>query len=236
LTGIVRWVVPRLLALTLLILAAPLLLIVGLGLALLRRGPVFHSRAVVRLPVPHARGRWPTYRLYSFRPAAAGANPGDECPSAGYLLLNVLPGLINVLRGEVHFVGVPPRSPQEAAGLPAEWRALYLGATGGLISTTALAGADRTIEEEFAADAAYAAHQSWHYDLRMAAAYLLQVLTGPVKRLGSTPRSRTGAAVARAMGRGDQPHPFPPKDAPPHPLERPLTPTAEQVGRPSPPA
>jgi hypothetical protein len=149
--------VARLLALALLLAAAPLLLLAAVAL-LLRRGRAFRTRAVVRLPQPRAEGPWPTCRLVSF---GAGGGPLDG-----------LPGLLSVVRGELDFVGVSPRSPDEVGCLPPEWRSLYLRSRAGLVSPAALLGPDPAAEELCAADAAYVVSRSWRQDLRLLAAYL----------------------------------------------------------------
>jgi hypothetical protein len=171
----------RAFALALLLLGAPLLVLTALVVAL-RRGRVLSSRRVVRLPVAHPQDQWPTYRLYSFARPAPDSGCGGGHPRLGYLLLDVLPGLIHVLRGEVHFVGVPPRSPEEVSELPEQWRTLYLCTKGGLFSPAFLLGREQTVEDRFAADADCAAQQSCRQDLHVMADYLLQALTRPFTR------------------------------------------------------
>jgi mannose-1-phosphate guanylyltransferase len=168
-------------ALALLLLFAPLFVVTALVVAL-RRGRVFSSRRVVRLPVAHVQGQWPTYRLYSFaRPLPRGSQ-GGEFPRLGHLFLDVLPGLFHVLWGQVHFVGVPPRSPEEVRELPEQWRTLYLNTKGGLFSPVFLMGPGQTVEDQFAADADCAAYQSWREDMNVMADYLFQALTRPLRK------------------------------------------------------
>jgi hypothetical protein len=161
-----------LVALTLLTAAAPLLLLTALVLALLRGVGPFHSRVVVRLPVPRPEGPWPTCRLYRF------AGPAWRRPGLRHLLLDVLPGLVHVVGGRLQFVGVSPRSVAEVNSMPPEWRALYLGARAGLLSS-ALLGPGPEGAGPWAADAADAVSPSWRQSLRVLAAYLWQALQGP---------------------------------------------------------
>ena len=124
LADIGRLALPRLSALALLIATFPVLLLTIVWLALLRGGRAFRSRAVVRLPLSRAEGQWPTYRLRNFVAAGEGDALPQRAPGLGHLLLDVLPGLIHVVRGELNFVGVSPRSPEEVSNLPREWQAL----------------------------------------------------------------------------------------------------------------
>ncbi len=174
----------RLLALVLLVVSVPVLLGTALALALFRRGRVVHTRTVVRLPVPHAESPWPTYRLFRFAPPAWCERGEEGRPGLGHLFLHWLPGLVNVLRGEVHFVGLAPRSPQQVANLSPEWRSVYLQAKGGLMSPPPLGGREPNLDDQFATDASYVANLSVWQDVRVVAAYFLEILLGPLKRLG----------------------------------------------------
>jgi lipopolysaccharide/colanic/teichoic acid biosynthesis glycosyltransferase len=179
LSSMVSRLSPRLFALALLVALLPLFAPTVLGLFLFRRGRVFCSPTVVRLPVLHAGSPWPSYRLYKF----ASTPKGDGLPRWLVAVVNLLPGLLNVLRGEICFVGLMPRTPEEINELPEDWRDLYLHSRGGLLSISDLLGADQTIEDEFAADAAYATGQPWRRDLRVLAAYLLRAVQAPLKLL-----------------------------------------------------
>jgi lipopolysaccharide/colanic/teichoic acid biosynthesis glycosyltransferase len=181
---------PRLFALALLIALVPLLLLAIVWLTLRHGGRALRSRVVVRLPPLRIEGRWATYRLYSFVAAVDGANASQRPPGLGHALLDVLPGLIHIVRGQLHFVGVPPRSPDEVSSLPQEWRDLYLQTKAGVVSVDTFVGAEPRVEDRFAAEAAYAVTRSWHQDLRLLAAYLWQALSRSFGRLSLLPAPR----------------------------------------------
>ena len=146
-TGMFSAGLRHLLALVLLLATLPVLVLAALVVGLVRRGRVFCSRVVVRLPQPEPALSLPTYRLWSFVPIRGGATTAEPSPGPGLLLLNTLPGLINVLRGQAHLVGVMPRTQVEIAGLPEEWRAVYLRGKAGLFTVSSLLGPEQTPEE-----------------------------------------------------------------------------------------
>lgn len=189
-TGMFSAGLRRLLALALLIATLPVLLLAALVLGLVRRGHVFRSRVVVRLPLAEPALSLPTYSLWSFVLIRGGATPAEPCPGAGLLLLNTLPGLINVLRGQAHLVGLMPRTQVEIAGLPEEWRAVYLRSKAGLFAVSALLGPEQTPEERFAAEAAYALNPSWGQDLRIIGAYFWRAMVSPLMKLPRAPTPR----------------------------------------------
>lgn len=177
-------VAARLLALCFLVLASPILLAVALFLKCTRPGPLFFGMEVVRIPSPPA-GRRSTCTLWSFLPdGVAAAARGDLPLSARTLLLVHLPALVNIVRGNMSFVGVPPRTLQAVDQLSPEWRSLYLCCKVGLIAEAALRAGEPTNEtERYAAEAYYAAAGDWRYDLRLLFGFARQMLLGvPVAR------------------------------------------------------
>ncbi len=160
LLGLLMSALPRLAALLLLLAASPVLLLTMLILAIFRRGKVLYRREAVRVPVAVGEGPWPTYRLISFVAAPEGVSY-HQTPGLGHLLLRVLPGLVHVVRGDLHFVGVSPRSPDEVSRMAEEWRALYLQSKAGLIATTIFFRPAPREDERCAADAAYACNRTW---------------------------------------------------------------------------
>jgi lipopolysaccharide/colanic/teichoic acid biosynthesis glycosyltransferase len=166
----------RLVAAVLLVLSFPLMLLTVLYLKASRPGPVLYWRRVMRLPAGGRRTQ--TFDLFSFRPET-GWNCSD-CSLRG-LLFQFLPALVNVARGELSFVGVPPRSPEEVDRLPADWRKIYLRSKAGIVSDSSfLIGAALGSEELFTTEAYYSWAASWRYDLRVVIRYLLRSLAGPL--------------------------------------------------------
>jgi lipopolysaccharide/colanic/teichoic acid biosynthesis glycosyltransferase len=169
--------VSRLLALALLAVSLPVLLVMAVFLRLTRSGPVFYrTRAVVLPQAPGSRRR--TCTLWSFhRSGASSLANGELAPSIRGLLLIVLPALINIVRGELRFAGVAPRTPEEVNRLPIEWRTLYLSCKSGLFTEAASRGSGTpTLDERYAAEAYYAAMGDWRYDLRLILGYLYRAV------------------------------------------------------------
>jgi hypothetical protein len=183
-------VVARLTAMVLLVLALPLLLLVALALRLVRRGPVLLAREVVRLPAPPEARRWRRFPLRAFRPGSATEmTQGMRC-DRGSLFMEFLPGLIHVVKGELAFVGLPPRDVDQIKALPPDWKALYLQGKAGLVTEASLNCAPDADEDEvYAAEAFYTARSGWKYDLKL----LLRFL---VRALFSFKSTKTDAALA----------------------------------------
>jgi lipopolysaccharide/colanic/teichoic acid biosynthesis glycosyltransferase len=173
-----RWVVGLIgqsTALVVLLLTAPVLLLTMLGLKLFRRGPVVFWREAVRLPAPPEERRWRTYQLLSFDPDCGepdSLEPGIACSFRG-LLLRFLPGLLSVVKGDLAFVGVPARSPQEIRRLLPAWQVLYLQAKAGLVTEASVRDAESADETDlYAAEAFYVAAANWAYDLGLVLRFL----------------------------------------------------------------
>jgi hypothetical protein len=169
LTGVLAWLI----ALVWLLLASPVLLLTALCLLLFRR-PVYHRREVVRLPAPAEKPRWRTFKLLSFSPDFA-PGIGIRCGFRS-LLLRFLPALVHIVKGELHFVGLPPRTREEIANLPKDWQTLYLRGKVGIITEASFAGPNPQEDELYAADAFYAATMSRRYDLKLLLRFLVRSL------------------------------------------------------------
>jgi lipopolysaccharide/colanic/teichoic acid biosynthesis glycosyltransferase len=99
-----------------LLLAAPLMLIVAIGIWISDRGPIFH-------PADRAGVRGIVFRMYKFRTMRIASSPGSRIAETrdprvfafGRLLrrlkLDELPQLLNIIRGEMAFVGPRPEDP-----------------------------------------------------------------------------------------------------------------------------
>ena len=178
----------RLVALLLLIVAAPVLLVTALGLKLFGRQQVLCRREVVRLPAPTEERRWTTFPLRSLDPKAP---PGHGVPcSFRALVLRFLPSLLPIVKGELHFVGVPPRTREEIKRLPHDWQALILRAKAGILTEASVrSGTDISESQQYAADAFYVATANWRYDLRLLLRFFVQSLLG-FRRSGAAAGSR----------------------------------------------
>jgi hypothetical protein len=171
-------VTSRLMAVGLLALAWPLIAITVFFLRLFRKGPVFNPIEVVRLPANTESIQWRTVRLFCFaKSQSSGA--GVPLPSGGLadIFTRFLPGLVNVAKGEIRFVGVQPRTRTEIEALPEDWRALYLSAKAGLITEAFVHyGSSPTSDELYSAEAFYSVSASLRHDLTLAAGWLRRTL------------------------------------------------------------
>jgi lipopolysaccharide/colanic/teichoic acid biosynthesis glycosyltransferase len=167
------------LGLCLLLLAAPVLLLTALWLKLWRGGRVLHARRVVRLPAFRRGGDRATFSLWSFSAARRRGDRG-QAGEAGWrhLFLDFLPGLVNVARGDLGLVGLPPRTPAEVEQLGPDWQALYLRGKAGLVSEVLLHLDDLAEEEVYALEGVYAVTGGSLRDLGLLTRYLLRVLFG----------------------------------------------------------
>jgi len=156
-------------AIALLALAWPALLGVALYLKGARRGPALHRREVARLPLAAHPSRQQAFFLWSFCPDGAAPEGGRD------FLFRFLPGVINVARGQLRFVGVEPRSRGEIEGLPPDWQALYRRAKAGLVTEARLCGGAAP-DELYAAEAFYAAKAGMGHDLKLLLRYLGRLL------------------------------------------------------------
>jgi hypothetical protein len=145
----------------------PVVLLTALSLRVFRAGPVVNNATVLRLPAGDSHWEWKTFELNSF------ASSGSGRSALGHFFLRFLPGLINVLRGQLHLVGVAPRSPEEALALPGDWRILYLRSRTGLITEAfALHGADASPDEVYSSEAYYSVAGGPRHDAHILLRYL----------------------------------------------------------------
>lgn len=166
-------------ALSLLTLSSPVWLMLALYFKA-RRGTALQRKNVVCLPAPAGEGSEKTFSLLSFVPfPEADAAAPAELPSLYHLFLRFLPALVNIVKGDLSFVGVPPRTPEEVKILSDDWKALYLHSKPGVVSEAMIRyGSSPTEDELYAADTVYAATASWKYDLSLLFRYLSRMLFG----------------------------------------------------------
>ncbi|MCW5967416.1 MAG: NDP-sugar synthase [Blastocatellales bacterium] len=173
--------ISKVLGLFLLVIAAPLILITAIWLKLARRGTLLHYTDAIKLPAQNEEHEWRTYRLLSFAPRTSETPNIGASPASGWrdVFLFLLPGLINVARGDLRMVGVAPRSRDEVLALSSDWRALYLSAKGGLITEACvLYGANPSEDELYSSEAVYAVNASMMHDLRLIGGYIRRLFTG----------------------------------------------------------
>jgi lipopolysaccharide/colanic/teichoic acid biosynthesis glycosyltransferase len=193
------------LGLCLLLLAAPVLLLTALWLKLRRGGRVLHTRRVVSLPAFRRGGCRATFGLWSFSmPRQRGVR--DSADEAGWrhLFLDFLPSLVNVARGDLRLVGLPPRTPEEVEQLGPDWQALYLRDKAGIVSEMLLHPNDLAEEEAYALEGVYAVAGGPLRDLGLLTRYLLRLLFGrgraaPVVSDHATEGSYAGQAAAAVL-------------------------------------
>ena len=167
-----------------LVVALPLLLLVGLGVRLDSRGPVFFVQRRVG-----ARGR--TFPMFKFRtmrvdaeadgPAMAQEND-SRCTAFGSFLrrwnLDELPQLLNVLLGHMSLVGPRPERPEFVPGFKqsipryAHKHWVKPGITG-WAQVHGLRGAQTSLEERIEHDLYYIEHWSLMFDIRILVRTLL---------------------------------------------------------------
>ncbi|GAB4214570.1 MAG: sugar transferase [Roseiflexaceae bacterium] len=127
------WLLNRLVALLLLLALAPLLvLLAGLAWAISAASPLVRLPRVGLRPGEQAGEPPRTFGMWAFRTARADGSTG----LAGELLrrwsLDRLPGLWNVLAGEMDLVGVKPLAPEQAALLHEPWQQTRFARPAGL--------------------------------------------------------------------------------------------------------
>lgn len=160
----------RLAATVLLIVSLPAFTLMFALLTLVRGGKAFSWREGVRIPTERGVESLETFFIPAFRRTH---RPPPGGPSLGHLVLEFLPGLLSVIRGDISIVGLPVRSAEEIRQLPADWQALYLKGKAGLISEPLVyLEQDASAEEIFLAETYYMARQGFIYDLKLVSRYM----------------------------------------------------------------
>jgi NDP-sugar pyrophosphorylase family protein len=163
------------LAAFLFLLFLPILILATIYFYLLRNLP-YQTLRVVKLP---ADEKGPT-NLSTCELPCFGSDAWSVHRGAGWdaFLRQFLPGLTAVIRGQLNFVGLPPRTAIETQALSEDWRAIYFQGKAGLISEAAVSVTDRTDDLQFyLADAYYSVQHSTAYDFKLAARYFGRLLT-----------------------------------------------------------
>ena len=176
-------------AILLLIPALPIIAGLALYLKLRRPEPVFTTTPVVGLPAGSEPASWKTFALISLRSAKCSSgkktpesvsspNQSEGLPAGWrHFFLVFLPALINIARGELRFVGVPPRTVQDARDLPRDWRSLYLKSKPGIVTEAMVNfGPQATRDDMYSAVAVYSVSSGLKHDLKILMKYFGQIL------------------------------------------------------------
>jgi hypothetical protein len=159
----------------LLLSATPVFLVVAPLLALWRRGKVVYLTRVVRVPLGPDPQAWPTFTLLSFSPQ----DPGEGTTlGPGHFFLRFLPALVNVARGDLRLVGLPPQTPAQLRHLGADWQVLYRHSKAGILSATLLACDSLSEDEAYATEAVNALTGGLVRDVGLFLRYLVAVVGG----------------------------------------------------------
>lgn len=157
-------------------------LLFGLGLLRAPKAPWYGYR-FVRLPASGDPLQWRTGRGVHL--AGPVASEGSALPPRSNrvrdFLLIFLPGLWSVASGQLHLVGLPPRTPEQVQALPENWRNLYRTGKAGLITENMVVhDASTDPDDSYAAETFYAATASALHDLKLFAGYCGKVLASLV--------------------------------------------------------
>lgn len=182
-------IISRLLALFMLVLFSPFLLLTVILLKWTRKGSISHKVKVVLLPAGSSPLAWGTFFQHRFSPRARP--DGDKVQvmdsradrnSLKDFLLRFLPGLLNVVKGEMNFVGVPPRTRDEIEQMPEDWKELYLTAKAGLVTEAYIqVGSSPSEDEMYSSEAFFAVSSNVGHNLKLLFRYFGRVL-GLTKR------------------------------------------------------
>lgn len=157
----------RLFACFILLLSLPLLLPLSLLYGL-------HKEKKLNLPTLAKKEPKETFSLYSL-------NLGGKEPFF-VRHFRYLPSLINLVKGDIHFVGVNSVTQEDLAELSTDWQKLYLNSKTGLIT---LGEVEPPIDEtgKVIADIYYSAHHSFIYDCKLLARWAYTKSSHAVQRL-----------------------------------------------------
>jgi carbonic anhydrase/acetyltransferase-like protein (isoleucine patch superfamily) len=172
----------RLMGCLLLVAFTPLLLLTFAYLKVFRKGPAHPSLSVVSLPALADETHWRTFPFATFE--EGGPDPVTWEARWWHFFLVFLPGLVQVAKGRLRFVGLGPRTTETLRGLPSDWRNIYLTGKGGLITEAMLHfGAYPDEDELYAAETFYTVSSGFRYDLKLLLKYMGQLI-------GIVPRPR----------------------------------------------
>jgi len=171
----------RLAACALLILLFPILLFTILVLKLFRRGPVVFRKEVIHLPAAKGKTSWRSFHLLSLAPIEPP--DGSDSTRTGRrglnLFLEFLPAIINIIKGDLCFVGAPPRSEEEIEALSPDWQAIYLKTKPGIVTEAFVNyGSSPTEDELYTSEAFYSVTTGIGHDFKLFFGYFDRLIRG----------------------------------------------------------
>lgn len=120
------------------------------------------KQEVLSLPTSDASYEWKTFTLASF---------------IHKHFFQRLPYLIEIMKGNLHFMGVSPRTADEVEKMAKDWKLLYLQSKNGLITLSQVDhGKNATADEQYASEAYYAVHMGFFFDCKLFFRWLLKKL------------------------------------------------------------
>ena len=171
-----RTAVSQVTAVILLLLLWPLLLVMPPLLKLFRRGPAIFKKQAIRLPTESDDAFWHTFNFRSFAPhdtSLVGKSDKSKHGALRHFFLYFVPALLLVARGNLHFVGVQPRSREEIEALDSDWQELYLKSKAGIITEAYINYGDHPTEDEiYTSEVFYATTTGLGHDFKLFMTYV----------------------------------------------------------------
>lgn len=111
---------------------------------------------------------WKTYTLYSFKNTEID-------------YFDRMPHLLNIIKGDIHFVGVVPRSKENVRQMSSDWKKLYLKSKQGIISIASINKIPKeAMDDIYAAEVYYAAQMGLWNDLKLFNKWFCSKMTTPL--------------------------------------------------------
>ncbi len=168
----------RFLALVLLVPAVPvlpLILLYGRSKGTVTSGS---GKQVVKLPAAYDPALWKTYSLISLSRSRAGEGTAGSTSGTilSHFFLDFIPGLFNVVRGDLQIIGVQPRTREEILARGKDWQTVYLKSKAGLVTESIINfGLDPDPDEVYSAEMLYSATFTRWKDLKLLGRYFRHV-------------------------------------------------------------
>ncbi len=157
-------------ALLIIILLSPLFLLSWLMLKLFgKEKNILTRKKCVLTPVEFEPSTWKTYNCLNFNTGSI-ENKTQGFAEKFILLFHLkkLPGLANVLKGQMDFVGVKPRSVEELECIDDDWKHALISIRCGLVTLAERQFGDNLSDDElYASELYYAATKGWVTDFKI---------------------------------------------------------------------
>ncbi len=119
---------------------------------------------MVFLPSPENEKGWKTFTLLSFKDTQRS-------------YFKRMPHLLNIISGDIHFIGVSPRSRKEIKLMASDWRKLYLKSKAGIITIASVEKIpDDSLDEIYASEVFYASQMGFWNDTKLFLKWLYKKL------------------------------------------------------------